>query len=238
MLYLIGLGLNKDGISWQGLSVLRNCKKIYLEGYTVDFPYAIPELEKNLGIKMEILGRKEVEDERLINEAKKQDIALLIYGCPLFATTHLTLLMDAKKMKVKTGVIYAASVFDAVAECGLELYKFGKITSMPRWIAGKFEPTSFMDIVKQNELIKAHSLILIDIGLKLEEAFSQLETAAEKNKMKLDKIVVCSQLGTENSRFFYDKPEKLNKKKINAPFCIIIPSSELHFTEKEALEKL
>ena len=109
---------------------------------------------------------------------------------------------------------------------------------MPRWIAGKFEPTSFMDIVKQNESIKAHSLVLIDIGLKLDEALLQLEKAAEKTKMKLDKIVLCSQLGTENAKFLYDKIEKIAKKKISAPFCIIIPSHELHFMEKEALEKL
>ena len=39
MLYIIGLGLNFDGISKFGLGVVKKCKKVYLENYTVDFPY-------------------------------------------------------------------------------------------------------------------------------------------------------------------------------------------------------
>ncbi len=238
MLYLIGLGLNENSISWEGLGVLGKCKRVYLEGYTVDFPYKIDELEKNFGRKLDILERKEVESDKLVKEAKKEDIALLVYGCPLFATTHLSLLMEAKKAKVKTRVIYAASVFDAVAESGLELYKFGKITSMPKWQGEKFRPMSFMDIVKQNESIGAHSLILTDIGLKLDEAISELEASASEKNIKLDKIVVASRLGTEENKFFYDNPKKFKTKRVSAPFCIIIPASNLHFLEKEALEKL
>ena len=44
MLYLIGLGLNENGISKQGLDVIGKCKKIYLENYTVEFPYSISDL--------------------------------------------------------------------------------------------------------------------------------------------------------------------------------------------------
>lgn len=237
MLYIIGLGLNKNGISWEGLSVLGKCKKTYLEGYTVDFPYSAAELEKNLGRRIEILARGDVESDKLLIEAKKTEVALLIYGSPLFATTHLSLLSEAKEKKVNIKVIYAASVFDAIAECGLELYKFGKITSMPKW-GDKFKPTSFMDIVKQNQSISAHSLILTDIGLSLDEALSQLEISAKEKNIKLEKIVVCSQLGSDKSKFFYDKPEKLKSKKMKMPFCLIIPSNQLHFTEKNALEKL
>ena len=38
MLYLIGLGLNEKSISLEGLEAVKKCKKVYLEGYTVDFP--------------------------------------------------------------------------------------------------------------------------------------------------------------------------------------------------------
>jgi diphthine synthase len=180
-----------------------------------------------------------VESYKLINEAKKIDVALLIYGCPLFATTHLSLIMDAKKDKVKTKVIYAASVFDAIASCGLQLYKFGKVTSMPRW-QKNFTPDSFLDIVKENLTIKAHSLILTDIGLDFENALNQLKEAVLTKKMQIENIVVCSQLGTENSKFFYGSIEEITKKykkKVEMPFCLIIPG-EMHFLEKEALEGL
>jgi len=240
MLYLIGLGLNERSLSSEALTALSGCSSIYLESYTVDFPYSVSELENKIGKKIIKLDRKEVESDFLIREAKNKDIALLVYGSPLFATTHLTLLMDAKKAKLKVKVIYNASVFDAISASGLELYKFGKITSMPKWIAGKYTPDSFMEIVKENNSIKAHSLILCDIGLSFSDALAQLKKSADNKKIKLEKIVVCSSLGTSKEKIFYgfsdDVLKKYGKIIVN-PFCIIIPS-DLHFMEKEWLEGL
>lgn len=237
MLYLIGIGLNDKSFSLETAEIIKKCKKVYLEAYTVDFPYEFSELEKNIG-KFEILSREEVESTKLIEEAKKKDVALLVYGSPLFATTHLTLLNDCKKVKVKAKVVYNASIFDALGETGLELYKFGKITSMPKW-QKNFEPDSFLDIVQQNSSIKAHSLILCDIKLSFKEALEQLEVSCKRKNIVLDKIVVASNLGSEKSRILYDSLGNLKKKSkdINNPFCIIIPS-ELHFMEKEWLENL
>lgn len=239
MLYLIGLGLDENSITKEGMRALQGCEKVYLESYTVDFPYAVRDLEASLGKNIIELGREAVEGEGLLKEAKKADIALLVYGCPLFATTHLSLIVDAKKEKIKTQVIYSASVFDAVASCGLQLYKFGKVTSMPRW-QKNFTPDSFLDIVRENLSIKAHSLILIDIGLEFESAINELKESAKKKNMSFDNIVVCSRLGTKDGKFFYDSIEnimKKHKKKIQMPFCIIVPG-EMHFLEKEALESL
>ena len=121
MLYLIGLGLNERGISKEGLLALKKCQKVYLEKYTVDFPYALSELHLEEDIIP--LKREDVESNKLIREAKSRGIALLVYGCPLFATTHLSLILDAEKQKVRTKVIYSASIFDAVAETGLQVYR-------------------------------------------------------------------------------------------------------------------
>ena len=233
MLYIIGLGLNKEGITREGLSCIEKCSKVYLEGYTVDFPYAIKELEESIGKKIIKLVREDVEGDKLVKEAGKQEICLLVYGSPLFATTHTSLIMDAKKAGTETRIIYNASIFDAISETGLQLYKFGKITSMPAW-KKNYSPDSFLDIVKENFSIKAHSLILTDIGLSLGDALSQLEISAKNKKMKIEKIIVCSQMGTENKNIFYDSLNNLKKKDVKMPFCLILPS-EMHFLEKEAL---
>ncbi|MEK6859492.1 MAG: diphthine synthase [Nanoarchaeota archaeon] len=241
MLYLIGLGLNEKGITLEGIEAIKKCKKIYLEIYTVDFPYSAEKLEKVIGKKIIKLDRKDVESDKIVNEAKKENIALLVYGSPIFATTHISLLMDCDKAKakVKTYIIYSASVFDAVASCGLELYKFGKISSIPKW-QKNFTPNSFLDYVIQNNSIKAHSLILVDIGLSFEDALNELKIASKKKDIFLEKIVVCSSLGTSKSKIYYGKIEELKskgkKEKISAPFCFIIPA-EMHFMEKEALER-
>jgi len=232
MLYLIGLGLNEKGISKEGLLALEKCKKIYLEGYTIDLPYNIDDL--NLGKKKIIkLSRKEVESNKLIKEAKGRNIALLVYGSPLFATTHMTLILDAKEQKIDTKVIYSSSVLDGIAETGLQLYKFGKIASMPAW-TDDYNPDSFMVIVKDNQSISAHSLILCDIGLKIDKALQQLKQSAERKKVKIDKVIVCSRLGTEEQKIYYDSIDKLKKQKIKNPFCMIIPS-KMHFLEEQGL---
>lgn len=235
MLYLIGLGLNENGISLEGKEAVDKCKKIYLEGYTVDFPYKIEKLEKVLGKKVEKLLRGDVESNRLVKESKKTNIALLVYGCPLFATTHMSLLLDCKNEKVKTKIIYSASVFDAIGETGLQLYKFGKISSMPRW-QKNFEPDSFLEFVEQNNSIKAHSLILVDIGLNFDSALEELELASKRRKFKLEKLIVCSNLGTSKPEIIYGKIEDLKKKKFISPYCLIIPG-DMHFVEKEGVER-
>lgn len=235
MIYLIGLGLNEKGISLEGLEVVKNCQKVYLEKYTVDFPYKFERLEKIIKKKITTLSRGEVESEKLVNEATKEDIALLIYGCPLFATTHESLLIDCKNKKIKTKVIYSASIFDAISETGLQLYKFGKISTIPKW-QKNFEPDSFLDYVLNNKTIEAHSLILVDIGLGFKDALQQLEKSCEKKGIKIEKLIVCSKMGCKNFKIFYGNIEKLKSKKIDSPYCFIIPS-KLHFIEKESLEK-
>jgi len=233
MIYIIGLGLNSRGISKEGMLALEGCKKVYVEGYTVDFPYDI-QRELKLGKNVEVLDRGKVESNFLIKEAKSRKIALLVYGSPLFATTHMSLILDAHAQGVRTRVIYSTSIFDALAETGLQLYKFGKIASMPTW-KGDYEPDSFIEIVEQNQSIKAHSLILVDIGLHFKKALVQLEMAAQKKGLKLDKILVCSKMGTDDKKVLYGTPEYLRKQDFQSPFCIIIPS-EMHFLEREVIE--
>ncbi len=233
MLYLIGLGLNEKGISQEGLESVNKCKKIYLEDYTADFPYSIEELEKAVGRKIILANREVVESNILIKESKKEDICLLVYGAPLTATTHISLIQEGNKQKVKYKIIYNASVLDAIAETGLQIYKFGKIASMPKWDKN-YNPTSFMEIVRDNEKINAHSLILIDIGLEIGDAIEQLEKSAKEYKIELGKLVICSRLGTKDRKIIYEKAGNIKKMKIKKPYCIII-LSKLHFVEEEVL---
>jgi len=237
MLYIIGLGLNVDGISKYGLETVQKCKRVYLENYTVDFPYNKEELEHVLKKKIISADRNFVEGFGIVDEAKKIDVALLVYGSPLTATTHISLIQEAKKCGIRYKVIYNASILDAVGETGLQIYKFGKIASMPKWNEKEnFTPDSFMEIVQNNNSMKAHSLILIDIGLDFPDALKQLEISAKKNKIKLNKILICQALGTKHRKILYKDVSELKRlSNVRKPYCIIIPS-KLHFIEKEVLE--
>ena len=236
MLYLIGLGLNERQISKQALDALSKCKRVYLETYTVDFPYNKIQLEEQINKKIIEANREKVEGLSLVDEAKKLDVALLIYGSPLMATTHISLIQEAKELGIKYKIIQGASIFDSISETGLQFYKFGKTASMPAW-KKSFSPTSFMEIVKENQSIEAHSLILVDIGLEFQDALVQLEKSAQEHKIKLKKLIVCQALGTRNQKIHYKDLQELREfSGVRKPYCIIIPSSKLHHVEKDFLE--
>ena len=230
--YLIGLGLDLKSMSLEALEILKECEKIYLEGYTINFPYSVKEIEKILGIKIEKLNREQVEKEKFLDDAKKQDICLLVYGSPLIATTHISIVLKCKKEGIKLRILHNSSILDAVAETGLQAYKFGKITNIT-----KHESESFFKIIEENENCGAHNLILLDIGLSVSDALKKLQEIAKKRNFKLKDVVVCSRLGTKEAVMRYDSVEKLSKIKFKLPACIIIPG-KLHFLEEEALENL
>jgi diphthine synthase len=236
-LNLIGLGLNINSISAEALEAIKSSDKIYLENYTVNFPYTLEELESSLKVKIIPLDRSKVEDESIIEEAKSKNISLLVYGDSLSATTHIQLVLAAKKQKIPYKIFHNASIMTAIAETGLQLYKFGKTASMPNWAEHTNKPTSFINYIKQNQSIKAHTLLLTDIGLELKDAMNQLEESAKKESLKLDKIILISNAGTKNQKIFYDISKNLTGKKVKMPFALIIPG-EMHFIEEEAIEEL
>lgn len=233
MFYLIGLGLSLESISKEAIELCKK-SKIYLETYTVAFPYNIQKLEGIVG-KIVPLTRMLVEDEKFLEEAKDKDITLLVYGSPLMATTHISLLLKCKELGIDYQILQNGSIFDAVAETGLQFYKFGKTGSMPAW-KENYKPDSFMEIIKDNQKIKAHSLLLIDIGLTYGEALKQFEEAMKNKNFKTEKLIVCSKLGTRERKIFYDSVDELYGKEVHEPFCFIIPSN-LHFLEEEAIQE-
>lgn len=235
MFYLVGLGLSLRSISLESLDICRKADKVYLETYTVDFPYKIEKLEEVIGKKIIPISRTLVEEEKFVDEAEKKNIVLLVYGSPLIATTHVALLMRCHDLKIGFKVYHNSSIIDAVAETGLQVYKFGKTASMPAW-SEKHRPDSFMEIIKDNLSIKAHSLILVDIGLNFSNALKQLEDASKKRKIELNKIIVCSQLGNINQEIFYDKIENLYGEEVETPYCFVIPA-DLHFLEQDMLNR-
>jgi len=231
MLYIIGLGLNEKGYSKEAYEIISKADKVYVDTYTIEFPYEISELVKQFkGKKFMAVGREFVEGLNFLGGAKENDVVLLVYGSPLVATTHTAIIKEAIEKKIKIKIIHAGSILDAVAETGLQPYKFGKTTSLPN-----FPADSYLKIVRENLKVKAHTLILVDIGLKFEDAIKRLKEDCKNMKVNIGKVVVCERLGLKDSHIYYKDIESLKKEKIKAPFCFIIPG-ELHFMEKEFLE--
>ncbi|NOQ56031.1 MAG: diphthine synthase [Nanohaloarchaea archaeon] len=237
MLYLIGLGISDEkDISLRGIDACKSAKKVYIELYTCPLEIDISNLETIIGKKIEVLDRRGVEESsKIINSAVVKDTVLLVGGDPLSATTHTGLILDAREKGIDAEIIHSSSIFTAVAECGLSLYKFGKVVSLPKPQDNYF-PTSPYDNICDNLQSGAHTLLLLDIGMSANDAISVLGELEDKKGSKIllseTKIVVCAHLGKKSNIAYGTLKELRDVDFSKHPHCIIIPA-KLNFSEEE-----
>lgn len=237
MLQLISLGIGNEGsLTIEALEIGKACQKLYLEGYTLKLGASKEALEKVFGKEIILLDRKGVEEGSLVEEARSEDIGLLVGGDALSATTHLSLVLDCKKADVPFRVVHGSSILTAVGECGLSLYKFGETVTVPRW-QENFKPTSFYKIILKNKEAGLHTLILMEIDMPAKEALETLERIEEQEKGSLfkEKIIGISGLGREKQTISFSSPKELPE--LEAPSVLVVPG-RLNEFEKEFLETL
>ena len=235
MLYLIGLGLDCKDISLNVLEIIKKCRKVYLENYT-SLGCKVNELKKLINKDVIIANRELIENSnKILNEAKKDNIAILVYGDPLIATTHINYLIEARKAKIKVKVIHNISIFNAIADTGLSLYHFGKTTSIPFNYENIIAP---VNVIRDNLKLGLHTLILLDLDPEKNKFLGINEALEYLIKHNLDlNLITCTNLGTDKAKIKYGKASELVKLKFDNIGCLIIPG-KLHFVEQEALELL
>ncbi|TAL56730.1 MAG: diphthine synthase [Nanoarchaeota archaeon] len=244
-LHIIGIGLgDENGLTLSQIDTLKKCSKVFLEDYTNVVHINEKNFEKITGKKIKKVGRDFVEDsEKLVSSAKNEEIALLVSGDPLSATTHIEFLLDGKKQNIEVKVYSNASALTAVGLAGLSLYKFGATASVPN-PEENFKPESFYEIFEKNQRVGLHTLFLIDPNekngkkLSLKEALEWLKKIDSKKKKLITsktKIIACSNLGREKQKIQVGSFEEIKKQELEHPICFIIPG-ELNFKEEEALK--
>lgn len=102
----------------------------------------------------------ESESDQILKNAKNGIVCFLVVGDPLAATTHTDLMLRAKQQQIKIEVIHNASIMNAVASCGLQLYQFGPAVSIP-FFNEKWRPQSFYDKILFNKSHGFHTLCLL-----------------------------------------------------------------------------
>lgn len=229
MLYLISIGLRDEhDMSLRALETAKKCDKLYAEFYTGRTATSVEKLSRLIGRPVEELDRKGMEDdlEKLIEEAKNRDIGIFVPGDALSATTHISLLLEAKKAGVKTRVIHGSSILTAVGETGIQLYKIGRVTTLTKPL-----PKSVLEAIEQNRKAGLHSLVLLDIEMDASEGLNLM-----KDFLGNAKVIAAAQLGGKQI-IKYGAPEdllKLDELKGKTPAILIVPG-RLHFAEEEFL---
>ena len=247
-LYLIGMGLaDEKDITMKGLEAIRKCDKIYLENYTSLLQCTVKDLEQFYGKKI-ILADRDISEqggEKIVEEAKKKSIAFLVIGDPFSATTHIELFRLAKIKKIPIEVIHNASILTAIGTTGLQLYKFGKTTSIPFPEKVPNLETPYYNI-KENHERGLHTLLLLDIEAQEHkfmavnqamDILQKIENRKKENVFNDDTLVVaCARLGSENQQIQAGPVGELKRRDFGpAPHCLIVPG-KLHFIEEAMLQ--
>lgn len=115
--------------------------------------------------------------DEILPKSQDEKVAFLVVGDPFGATTHTDLVLRAKERNIKVQIVHNASIISAVACCGLQLYSFGEVVSIPFWM-DNWKPSSFLDKIASNRQRNLHTLCLLDIKVKE----PTLETILSKNK--------------------------------------------------------
>jgi len=240
-LHLIGIGMHDEkDITLKGLECIKNADHVYLESYTSLIDSSIEKMETLYEKHIKVATREMVEgdDNELLDLAKKSEVVLLVIGDVFSATTHMDLVLRAQKLGIKVYYIFNASVITVVGAIGLELYKFGKVTSIP---FGHANVTGPVDVFKKNYKNGMHTLFLLDLD-PIHNKFMNINEAADYliyNGVDKDTVAIgCTHLGSRGAEIKLRTLERLRSEKFNYyPQSLIIPSKELHFIEEEAIKR-
>lgn len=175
VLYIIGLGLGDErDITIRGLEAIKASSYVFLEHYTAILGVEKEKLEAFYGKTIQYADRECVEQhaheailQHALENEKKTNVAFLVVGDALAATTHSDFFLRAQQYGIEVKIIYNASIMNAVGVTGLQLYTFGQTISIPFFSQTPYwKPMSFYEKLIVNRRMNLHTLCLLDIKVK------------------------------------------------------------------------
>jgi diphthine synthase len=199
------------------------------------------------GKKVILLERSDLEEhpeENVLKYAVDKKVCLLVSGDPMVATTHSDLVLRARKKGISVSFVHASSVFSAVAETGLQIYKFGKTTTIA-YPEGSYFPMSPYDVLKQNKDAGLHTLCLLDVKagegkyMSVSEAVElilRMEESKKQDVFTKDSLCVgVARLGGD-LKIKAGKASEIAKTDFGKPPHILIIPGKMHYMEEEFLK--
>jgi len=249
-LIFVGLGLGGPrDITLRGLDRVREADHVLLEGYTSVPSRAMADLEAVLGVVPTVMKREPVEDGSFLKRiGPDQSAVFLVWGDPMSATTHIDLLLRARKEGMEVEVVPNASVLTAVPGLlGLQHYKFGRTVTLVH-PSGSYFPTSPFELMMKNREMGLHSLVLLDIDTDTDyymEANEGLEILLE-SAQRVGKggfsgsewACVVARAGSDDTVMRCDRVDRLLDERFGAPPHSLVIPGKLHFMEAEVLVAL
>ncbi|MDE1855689.1 MAG: diphthine synthase [Candidatus Micrarchaeota archaeon] len=253
MLFLIGMGLTNREIPFTALDDLTSADEVLLDPYTNFIPEEdLAYLSHNFNIEITSLTRSDLEENsrQIVERAKGKNVAILVSGDPLIATTHHTILDLAAKLGIDYKIYHSSNIFSAaIGESGLDIYKLGPTTTIAFW-TDKYKPVSFIDVIKRNVDSEQHTIVLFDYNylekrkMRLGEAIPVLHAADEQRKHNImspsRKLLILGDIGKKSQSILYTEFGKINKdvlKEFEGKIITMIVPGAMSFAEEDAIAK-
>lgn len=241
-LSLISIGLaDERDLSIRALEKARSCDTLYAELYTMKLATTLATLNMLTEKPVTLLRRGDLEERsaKIVEEAKTRKIGILVGGDCLSATTHISLILEAAKSGVDTDVVHGSSIFSAIAETGLSIYKFGRTVTMP--FPDKGPADAVIRGIEGNLSEGLHTLVLLD----LDNEKNKYMTASQAIRSLIDAginkdtlVVGVARLGQPDAMIKAGKAVDIASLDFGeAPHCLVFPGP-LHFLEEDALKIL
>jgi diphthine methyl ester synthase len=145
---------------------------VFLEAYTSVLEGAVVDaekLQKAYQCKPIVVADRDMVEQQaeevILEPARDKNVAFLVVGDPVCATTHTDLWLRCKRMGIPVQTIHNASILGAAGSCGLQLYQFGQTVSIP-FFEENWRPLSFYPKIQFNRQGHLHTLCLLDIKVK------------------------------------------------------------------------
>ncbi|PVU75326.1 diphthine synthase [Sulfolobus sp. SCGC AB-777_G06] len=253
LLKLIGLGLSSKFLTKKAIEELSSSDIIYLDSYTSLSCDIDEELISSLtgnNVHVFTANRSLLENNfkrilQYLDEGK--NVAVATIGDPMIATTHISLITEAKNRGHEFLIVPGVSVHCyMISKSMLSSYRFGKSVTIVYPFGDKIDTTPYY-VLKENQERKLHTVFYLDIRddkpMSAIEAVSLLLKMEEMEKMRVisrdDVIIVGQRLGCQDEEVVAMRlSDVVNYQFKPQPHIIVYPSKSLHFMESEGLKCL
>ena len=250
VLKLIGLGLSKKLITEKAIEEIKSCDIVLFETYTSLSCDIKEEFLRNFNNNIKVVDRNFIENNTKeifkILDGKKS-VCIVTIGDPMIATTHVSLIVEAKSKGYSTLIFPGISVHCyIISKSMLSSYKFGKSVTITYPTDNKIDTTPY-NVIYENFSRGLHTILYLDLkenkAMSANEAIKlllEMEKIENQGLIKNERILIIGQrLGCEDEEVIALRVDQaLNYKFKDPPHIIVFPTDKLHFMEVEAIRCL
>ncbi len=243
---IAGLGIGDEPSLHMGvIRKMGDYDMIFLELYTSPTLYTREDVKSLVEREVYEVNRRVLEEgsDQFLNLCKAKNVLLLVPGDPLTATTHKSLVIEARRNGIDVRIYHNTSIYTAaIGEAGLDIYRVGASGTIMR--GGVEVNMRNHRILNVNYQLSLHTFYFLEYSREdgyVMDVYEGIEELSkdERSLSILDSedtyIIGMTWVGTTKQQIrVFENTSEVDGLPKKAPSVIVIAANP-HFTEKEYL---